>query len=282
MRRIGQGLSLARSSWDLVRQDRQLLLLPLLSALASVLALVVILGPAALVASDGSDAVLYPAFAIELYALTFIATYFGVAFSAVLNLRLDGRRDVSPRDGLAVANARLGAIGWWTFIAGTVGIVIRAIRSLPWVGDFADVLISSVLGFVWGAMTFFVVPVLALERQGARGSIERSAAIVRERWGETAVGFASISAAFVIVLAPLILVVAFVALAFAHSAPALVVAVVVAAFVAALVLMLVQTTLQQTFRVVLFRYASDGLVPPSFDPDELEGAARPRRGLFRR
>jgi hypothetical protein len=78
-------------------------------------------------------------------------------------------------EGLSAGNRRLGAIAWWTFIAGTAGLLIRAIRALPFLGELAETLISAALGLVWGAATFFVIPILAIEQRDAKGSVERSA-----------------------------------------------------------------------------------------------------------
>lgn len=283
MGRIGRGMSMARASWDVVRDDRRLLVLPLLSALASVLAVVAILGPAfVLVHNSDSSTPIYPALAVELYALTFIGGYFGVAFAAMVSAHLDGRR-ATLGDGLAAANSRASAIGWWTFIAGTVGLLIRALQQLPGVGGLVEAIVANTLGFVWGAATFFVIPVLALERRGAKDAIARSAHVVRERWGESATGFVSITAAFVILMVPLFLCVTFVSAAFAHSAPGVVAVVMVFVIIAMLALALLQAALQQVFRVVLYRYAATGQVPQGFDAAALEQAARPRRrGLFRR
>lgn len=275
-------MSLARASWGVLRRDLRLLLLPVMSGLASLVVAIGILAPAvALRHAQHSNTPLYPAVVIEIYALTFIATYFGVAFAAIVNAELDGRRPTLS-DGFAAANARLGAIGWWTFVAGTVGILIRAIRVLPWMGDVVEAIVAGVLGFVWGATTFFVVPVLALEGRSAKDAVQRSVQVIRERWGEGAVGFVSITAALVIALAPLFLVLWIAALALSHSAPVVLAVVVLATFVGIALLILAETALQQVFRIVLFRYATGQGTPAGFDESQLQSATRRRRGLFGR
>jgi hypothetical protein len=281
--RIGVGLSMAKSSWRVLREEPKLLVFPLISALASLTLTLALVVPI-VVKGNGHELpdTIYPAAVVAFYAITFIGTYFGVAFAAVVDERLQGR-PVSVARGFDVATARLGAIGWWTFIAGTVGLLIRAIRALPGVGELAESAISAVLGFAWGATTFFVIPILATERRSAKDSIVRSAAVIKERWGEGAVGFVSITAVFFLLTIPVILAFVVIALAAAKSAPAVVV---LAALMLVLVLIglaLAQTALQQIFRIVVYRHASGQPVPGQFDTHALDAAVQPRRrGLFRR
>jgi hypothetical protein len=281
--RIRIGMSMAKASWRVLRDDPKLLVLPMLSAGACAVAMLALVVPTVLlVTGEHTQAPIYPALAIGFYAVTFLGTYFGVAFAAVVGRRLDGR-PASLKDGFAAANDRLGAIGWWTFIAGTVGLLIRAIRALPGLGELAESAISAVLGFAWGATTFFVIPILATERRGAKESITRSAAVLKERWGESGVGFISITAVFFLISLPVVVVFFVVAAALAKAAPAVVVLAAVMMVIALLALALAQTALQQVFRVVLFRYANGQPVPAQFDERTLDQAAQPRRrGLFGR
>ena len=161
---------------------------------------------------------LLPAAIIGAYALTFISVLFRVAFVEVASGRLDGA-SISIGHGLRLAWERVDAVGWWAFVSATVGLAVRALAQLPGFGGLAGSIGSWLVGAAWGAVTSFVVPVLALERCGVRGSVQRSAAVVRERWGEEATGVVSITAAMIVAFAPLVLLIA-VAGALAHAAPA--------------------------------------------------------------
>jgi hypothetical protein len=72
-----------------------------------------------------------------------------------LNRASDGRRSV-------------GKIAGWAAISATVGLILRSLEErFGLLGD----LIVGLIGVVWGAVTFFVVPVLLTSQWGrAKGS----------------------------------------------------------------------------------------------------------------
>jgi hypothetical protein len=71
----------------------------------------------------------------------------------------------------------------WSLIAATVGVVIQRLEQ-------RSAWSSTLLSAGWAALTFFIVPVIALEETSIKGMFKRSAEIFRQRWGETAVGVA--------------------------------------------------------------------------------------------
>src|SRR3954470_19097777 len=256
MGRIGRGMELAKASWTIVRRDRSLMLLPLASGLLIMATAFLVFGPAFFLSdAQHSKLPLLPAAVIGVYACTFISVYFRVAFAAVVSARLDGD-PMTVGDGLTLAAARLGSIGWWTFIAGSVGLLLRGLRQLPVAGDLVETIVASVLGAVWGALTFFVVPILAIEEVGPREAVERSVQTVRKRWGEGVSGFLAITGVYVIALFAVVALIGIGALML-DGAPAAGAAVIAVAFVALVLLVLVTATLQQVFGVVLYRFATD-------------------------
>jgi hypothetical protein len=279
MGRIGRGMELAKASWTIVKRDRTLMLLPLASGVLVLATAFLVFGPAFFLSDkENSQLPFVPAAVIAVYGCTFISVYFRVAFAAVVSARLDGHQ-MTVGEGLTFAAGRLGSIGWWTFIAGSVGLLLRGLRQLPLAGDLVEAIVASVLGAVWGALTFFVVPILAIEEVGPGEAIERSVETVRRRWGEGVTGFLAITGAYVIALFVLVAVIGIGALMF-DGAPAAGGAVIAVAFVGLVLLVLVIATLQQVFGVVLYRFATDRGVAPGFTHEQLDDAVHRRRGLF--
>jgi hypothetical protein len=279
MGRIGRGMELAKASWTIVKRDRMLMLLPLASGVLVLATAFLVVGPAFFLSDqENSGLPLIPAAVIAVYGCTFISVYFRVAFAAVVSARLDGHR-MTVGEGLTFAAGRLGSIGWWTFIAGSVGLLLRGLRQLPLAGDLVEAIVASVLGAVWGALTFFVVPILAIEEVGPGEAIERSVETVRRRWGEGVTGFLAITGAYVIALFVLVAVIGIGALML-DGAPAAGGAVIAVALVGLVLLVLVIATLQQVFGVVLYRFATDRGVAPGFTHEQLDDAVHRRRGLF--
>jgi hypothetical protein len=283
MGQTSRALRLAQASWDIVRQDRALLALPAMSAVAILGVLAVFFVPTGALAeathSHSKTGVLI-ASALAVYPLTFIGIFFRFAFVVVVSGRLDGRQ-TSIADGLEIAWNRRASIAEWALIASLVAVLIRGLRQIPLLGGIVGSILCGMLGIVWGAVTFFVVPVIAIEGTTGRRAAERSASLFRERWGLEAVGIASISGLFALAVLVGAVFVVF-AIAVLHGSAVAVVVLICASAVALVGASLALTAVQQTFGLVLYRYATGRPLPAGFSEADLEKAVRPkrRRGLF--
>jgi hypothetical protein len=202
-----------------------------------------------------------------------------VALAACATRALDGE-DTTFGEGVAAARSRMGIILGWSAVVLVVGAAITALQAL--LRDAAGNVIGSIIGglanFAWTVATFFVIPIIALEGLGPKDAIKRSTGIIKERWGESVVGTATIGGAiFLIGILPgILLVVAGVALTGSTAVlggVAIAIGVVIVVTAA-----LLQTTLNAVFRVALFRFATRGDVAGQFSPDQLSGAFRPKSG----
>jgi hypothetical protein len=268
---------LAKESWRVLRADRSLAIFPVISAMATVVCAALIWSPALILSSGPhkSQIPVYVALGVSAYVLTFIAVFFGTALAGAASMSLDGK-DPALRDGFSVAVSRLRPILMWSLIQAVVGLVLHAIEgaardSRTPIGFVASIIVG-LLGAAWSVMTFFVIPILALERLGPVASVKHSWSIVKDRWGESVVGSVSIGlAVFLVVLIPeLGAGLGFAVLAHAHRAAAIALACVGGLFLAAGVLL--AATLNSIFRVALYRYATTGHVSPMFDQKLLDGA----------
>jgi hypothetical protein len=286
MGRIGRGWALAKESWAVLRADRSLLMFPVIAGVAIVLAAIVLAGPGTALYASGSKPAGIVLWAIAAYALTFIAIYCNVALAAAASQSLDGR-DSTVASGFAVARQRTGIIAAWALVALVVGALLQALEALlsetP-AGRIVGAIVTSLLSAAWSVVTFFVVPVLALEGLGPRAALTRSAGVIRERWGEGFVGSASITGlVFLVAVLPAIGL-GVIGAAVAGSSPAGGGVLIGIAVVIAVAALLVGSTLSAIFRVVLFRYATEGTTVPGFSAGQLEGAfvaKRARRGRGR-
>src|SRR2546427_2669338 len=109
----------------------------------------------------------------------FLSVYFMAAIIGAAAIRLQGQRPY-VLDGIAAANASFFQILLWSFLAATVGVLLRftSIRS-----DAGGRFVSRVLGYGWPIVTLFVLPTMVLEGVGPVKSFRRSRALLRERWG---------------------------------------------------------------------------------------------------
>lgn len=278
--RIQRGWALAKQSWAILRGDRSLVMFPVISGVATVIAAIVIVGPGvALFATETSKPAGVVLWAIGGYVLTFIGIYCNTALAAAAAQALDGR-ETTVGEGFAAVRGKRGIIAQWALVQLTVGVLLQVIQGLlsesP-AGRLVATLFTSLAGAAWAIVTFFVVPILALEGLGPKAAVQRSAHVIRERWGEGLVGGGSIGG--LVVLFGVLPAIAIGALGVAAigSSPAgggALLAVAVVLFVAAL---LIGSTLQAIFRVALFRFATEQRVVGGFDGAALEGAFRPKR-----
>jgi hypothetical protein len=120
--------------------------------------------------------------------------------------------------------------------------------------------------------TFFVIPVVALEGTGPFRALQRSAAVVKARWGESATGTATTGVATFLIGLAIALVggVGGAALIAIRLLP-LGAAVLAATVVAVIVVSFISTALSQIFRVA-DQYAVTGQAPGGFDGQTLQSA----------
>lgn len=277
MGRFSRGWALAGQSWRVLKSDRSLVVFPVLSATFSTIVAALIFLPAAVVEglfSGGAEAnqnspVIAAAIVAVMYISTFIAIYFNVALAACAVRSLQGE-DTSVGYGISAATSRLGAILGWSLIAATIGLVLRVLRDrLPIAGQIAVALV----GAAWSVATFFVIPVIALEGQGPWQSLKRSVTIIKARWGESAVGGATISLASTLIGVAVVIVSVAGAIALVSvGLQVLGFALVAVGAVAVLVVTAVSTALSQIFRVAVYQFAVTAQTPRGFDGEMLQGA----------
>jgi Family of unknown function (DUF6159) len=276
MDRISRGWALTKQSWVVLKSDKSLVIFPVLSTLFGLLALVAIWAPVVVArgvfegrAVDRHDPLFYIAGGVTAYVSTFIAVFFNVALAACAARSMRGE-DTKVGEGISAAVQRIGPILGWTFVAATVGLILRVIRDrVPAVGA----IVADLAGAAWSIATYFVIPVIAFEGVGPMPSLKRSSAVVKARWGEGATGAATIS--IVTFLATILIVivggVGGGALFSIRLLP-LGVAVLVATVAAVIVVSFISAALSQIFRVAVYQYAVTGQTPGGFDGQVLQAA----------
>ena len=268
---ISRGFRLAKASWSVVRQDHQLLILPVVSFLCSLVVLAVFgLGALGIGLPEQGESVspaIYVLGFCMYVALAFVTIFCNAAVIGTAMRRLRGE-PASIRDGLALARANIGKIFLWALITATVGMALRAIQERS---GFIGRIVLGFIGVAWNVITFFVVPVLLYEPLSVGASIKRSAHLFRERWGEQFVGSATIGLAIVILALPILLVGGLVTAAVPPVGIALTVLAIGALTAAG-------AACSGVFNAALYRYATTGDASGAFSEDDLNGSFRPRRG----
>jgi len=272
MGRISNTIALAKVSWRVLRKDRELLLIPVLSFLASIAVLALIWLPTlsaidtSPLAGESEDpgAVLLVVGIITAMALSIISVFFNGALVAGAHERLSGG-DPTVRSAVGRAFSRLPGLLPWAILTGTVGLILQAARERAgWLGRF----VVNMVGMAWQTATFLVVPAIVIDDHGAVSGLKASAALLKRTWGENIaarVGFGLLG--FVAIIPAVLVVVATGAL----GGAALVLGILVAVPYLALVVV-VLTALNAVFQTALYLYATTGSVPTEFDDSNLQAS----------
>lgn len=268
---IGRGFRLARASWSVVRQDRELLILPIVSFVCSLAVLAVfglgMFGIGLPAEGESPSPGIYVLGFCMYVVLAFVTIFFNAAVIGTAMGRLRGE-PASIRDGLGLARTHVGKIFVWALITASVGMVLRAIQERS---GLLGRLVAGFIGIAWNLVTFFVVPVILFEPLPVGASIKRSAQIFRDRWGEQVAGNATIGVAMFVIALPILVVGGLVIAA----APAVGIALTVIALGA---LMAVGAACSGVFNAALYRYATTGATSEAFTEADLNGSFRPKRG----
>jgi hypothetical protein len=276
MNRFQRSLALLRTSWSVLRVERQLLLMPVCSAIVSLLAAGVLalaalatLGREAGVdgttrasANAGTIAIALVGYLV----LAFVTVYFSAALVAGANARLTGG-DPTFSSCIAEANRRLPRILGWSLVVATVSIIIDAIESR---NDMVGSIMASVFNAAWSVVTYLAVPIIVLEDLGPIAALKRSGSLLKQTWGENLMtsGGIGLIGLVAVALPAFVLVV----LGVAAGTPIVTVPLVAIAVIWCLVGATVLSALSGIARTALYRYAVDGEVPAAFAGSGLEHA----------
>ena len=266
--RIRGAWLLAKQSWRVLMLDKELLVFPLLSGIACLLVLASFIAGVFVTGNfQGGkaqwDGLLLIMGFVYYFVNYFIIVYFNSALVACAMIRFEGG-DPTVADGLRAASTRLPQILAWVLLAATVGIVLRAIQERF---ELLGRIVIGLIGAAWTIATYFIVPVLVVEKLGPFDAVKRSATLMKQTWGESLASHVGIGAATGLIsfLGVLLIGTASVALAVAMSSLAVFIAGVVAIVAFLVLAALVSSALTTIVLSALYLYAAQKKAPQAFD-----------------
>lgn len=187
--RLSNGWKLGLTSFNTIRENKSLLVFPVLSGAALLL---VVLSFAAgfwaltgfdfesSIAIEGNETLSFITLFLFYLINFFIIVFFNVGLVHCARLIFEGK-EATISDGISFSLSRIGAIISWAVLAATVGVILKTLEErLGWIGQ----IVIGIIGVVWAIATFFVVPVIAYEDVGPIEALKRSTAVMKEKWGE--------------------------------------------------------------------------------------------------
>ena len=275
--------ALMRRSIQILKADKELMWLPVLSAISSLLVTVAIASGGALIFYPSIKVIMdaggqwrpAPGILIGVSFVFYLANYsvigfFNTALVAAASIRLQGG-DPTLADGLRLAWRRTGVILQWALLAATVGLVLQMIEERA---SIIGRLVVGLVGLAWTLASFLVVPVLAFEDVGPVEALRRSAELFRKTWGEqVAGGFSFGLVGFLLAVLGLVLPLTGNALA---GQPGMVIGACLY-LIYILLLSVVASAARGIFIAALYRYATTGEVASGFRRQNLASAWTPKR-----
>ncbi len=275
--RLSTGWDLTRQSFRVLKLDKELLLFPAISGVACLLVLASFAVPLwnsgyVDVLLEDQEQIHDPIAYVVLFAFYFVnyfvIVFFNAALVACAVIRFKGG-DPTLGDGLRAASARLPQIAGWALVSATVGIVLKLIESRS---ERAGQIVSGLLGMAWSVTTYFVVPVLVVERVGPVGAVKRSGSIMGKTWGEALAGQFGMGLVTFLLFRPAIAMLVLGAVALSANQAVLGVGLLVVGGVALLVVSLISSAVSAILLAALYLYAAEGRLPSNFDQDLLKHA----------
>ena len=202
--RIVRGWKMTKLGMKVVRADPELMIYTLISLILSLgVAILVISGTFGLsvlvpettdnTSSNEEDAFAFATLALAFLgymAISIITVFWNSAIIASAYERLSSGSNPSFSFGIKKASECLPSIFIWGIISGTVGLFLKILEGISQSENspltFFAMLIHWILGVAWWALTFFVVPMMVLDKHGVFDSLQSSPKLFTDTWGENA------------------------------------------------------------------------------------------------
>ena len=196
--RIGRGWRVTKLGMHVVRADPELMVYMLFSGILSIIAAIVLLTTTGglgyfIGGEEGSeDGAFVVGSFLSYMAIAIITVFWNAAIIASAHERLTAGTNPSFSYGIKQAMKCLPQIVIWGLISGTVGLIIRALESIrldsknPGMAIVGGI-ISLIIRVSWWITTFFVVPMIVLDKISIGESMSKSPELFGQTWGEDVV-----------------------------------------------------------------------------------------------
>ena len=267
---------LTHQSWTILKENRYLMAYPVVGIAAGVVPFAIMAAGVGFIVSD-QNWIGWGLVVIGLYVVTLVNALVQAGLTVSAAAELEGGTS-SLGHGLSSAVGRLGRLARWAFVSTVVSLLIGVLRGNN-DGGIVAVIFRNVLAaaadVMWQLITFFVMPAMMLDDLGMIDAIKKSASTFKQRWGTQLSGGVRIGG-MIGLIAILPAIIAIVAGGFLATAGAWAVGVplVIVGLVVLIVAGLILTAIRGVFSVVLYRYATQGVVEGGFTEDQLASAVR--------
>lgn len=269
-----------KNAWAVLKANPYLFAFPIIGVVLSAIPLAV-LGIPALYFLDSDNNWVAAALAIALvFGVQAVVTFPAAGLVAAVDEEMHGR-DASVGKGMSSAFGRFGPLLAWSAIQTVVSVLIGLVRGNGQ-GNIVGVLLRNVIAaaadVMWQLITFFVLPVMMIEKVSPINAIKTSSSMFKKQWGTQLAGGVRIGGlvALIVVVPGVLIMIGGIALVFVDST-ATVIAGISTAVIGFLIIMLgalIISAMRGIYSVALYYYAKDGEVLGGFSGEELQSSVQ--------
>ena len=272
---------IVKESFNVLMQDKEIMWFPVMSAITTLLAAVVLIATGYFVIFNGniesadlesnkglSNVVIYSVLFICYLVGFFITNFFQAGLYLVVQSRFNGV-NIGFKDGINEAKKHINKIFVWSLISATVGLVLQIIADkFKLVGR----IIAGIFGAAWNILTFFSLPALIIGKTSIKESFNESATIIRKTWGETIIVSLGVTLFFSVIT--FLVFALFIGLIVIVPTVGMIISVGILFVIYVIAISVVSSTLGQIFKLVLYNYAKTGNIPAGFSADIVQAAIK--------
>ncbi len=287
--RIRKGWEMAKSAWRVFKLDKELMSLPLLGLLVTIVALVPF-GLIALAVIYNSSSVDGASIGFDLgywtvpfwlsvyFVVTLVSNFFAGAVIHGAMTRFRGG-DPTVKGSLAAMRHKFRPLAMFSLLMATVGLIFQLVKDrVPFAGRIAVWLLDA----AWNIANFFALPIIVMSDGEVRPlqATKQSVQLVKQVWGEGVVAAGGIAIISALTILGYMLLSGAVAglLAIAGLLPVGVALLLIPLFILGLLaIILVTSVLDGVIKAALYHYATTGEAPATFNKQLLRSAMTPKK-----
>lgn len=285
--RLSRSWKFAKISYGVLWDFKQLLVFPIFSGAALLIVLLSFILPlwntgtmeqfSALLDEEiplsEVNPILYVLTFVFYFCNFFVIVFFNTALAACA-LKVCAGETPTIGYGLSIAVKRLPQIIGWALLSAVIGLLLKIIENAH---EKIGAVIAAILGTAWSVLTYFVVPVLAVEGVGPFKALGRSTRTLKDTWGEALLGNFSMGLLTFLATLPLyLLMVLLIFLGISGDQPALIIVGFVGVISVALLSAVVSSAADMVFRSLLYNYATGRTIPAELDEEMFSAAFAPK------
>ena len=272
---------ITKLSFNVIKQDKELLLFPLLAGIFSILFMVAMVFPTIITGFLGGAA--QQPFGIFEYAiifvtylgLAFIATFFNVCVVYTTKVRFGGG-NATFGESIKFALSKVHLIFAWSLVSATVGLILRLLDEMAersgQAGRIILGILTTVLGLAWSIVVIFVVPGMVYHSLGPIKAIKRSVQTLRKTWGESLIRYAGLGLVEFLFIVPGVIIAAMLFIFGLGLGGYIIIGVLALAIIYILGVILVFNVAGSIFNTALYVYADTGKIPKGYDKEIINDA----------